>query len=82
MKRTPSEPSKGFALKACYTIRDLSTMTGLHRDKVRRFLLCNRVKLLRVGNSYMVSLDSLQRAFPDLWNSIVCKAEIERFMES
>ena len=62
--------SRGFEVKALYTVPELATMIGMQQRTLRRWLSRKHVPLLRVGASVGVTLVAFREAFPDLWASI------------
>lgn len=57
--------------KAFYSTGELATMTGTDRRQLLRLLRSNGVEIARSGKKYVVFLNGLKQALPDLWDSIL-----------
>lgn len=58
-------------LKACYTLSELASMSGISRWRVRRLLERNGVAIAKSGSDRVVFLSALKKALPELWDSIL-----------
>lgn len=58
-------------VKAAYSIRELSELTGLSRWQVHRMIARDDVQTIKLGDHLMVPLLAFRVAYPELWSSLV-----------
>jgi hypothetical protein len=60
-----------MAMKAVYSVGELAKLTGLSRKRILKLLQERGVNLSKDTRPMYVFLSELQRALPELWESLV-----------
>ncbi len=64
-------------LKALYTVPELARMAGMSERTMHRWLLRQRVQIIRCGGGVRVPLYAFREAFPDVWQAIQFAQEMQ-----
>ncbi len=57
-------------LKAAYTIRELSELTGISRWTIWRMVGREGIRKVGTGKGSLIPLSEFVRAFPEVWDSL------------
>ena len=75
-RRSDANVAGGLEVRALYSIGALARVVGVSRHLMLRLIRKNKIDLVTVGRSVLVSLADIEKRIPALWRGILAAESV------